>query len=334
MIVLAQGLPPINLTLPTVNWPQLIPNLLDLLLHALEAWLRTTAEAIWNAMWSSGANFVTQLPPGLTYQFGPYTAIATNPVAVATGGATLAIVLLGLRTMISAKYGADHVMTHVTGRLIPASAVTVSYPLVVINAITTINSAASALGQSVIGGSLTGSINTAAQFPLPPTQALLFPLALVWLFLIYQGIRLIIRLAYSLFRFLVALIFGPVAIILWAIPQTEWVTWFWLREFLGWGTTPLLVTACLAMAVPLATGHGGGFLTGSIFSIAGLMAAYDMVGLLGFAGGHGRVNLPNPMTYLRLGLGSLDFGGGAAAGAMVSGAPARPQMLADMYGFR
>jgi hypothetical protein len=105
---------------------------------------------------------------------------------------------------------------------------------------------------------------------------------LLWLLLIYFGVRLSVRLAYGLFRLLVALIFGPVALILWAIPQTEWVTWFWLRELVGWATTPLLVTACLAMAVPLASGRDG-VLAAAVFGIAGMQAAYDLVGLLGIA---------------------------------------------------
>ncbi len=108
------------------------------------------------------------------------------------------------------------------------------------------------------------------------------PYLIIWLLLVYYGIRLLIRLAYGLFRLLVALIFGPVALILWAIPQTEWVTWFWLRELLGWMTTPLLVTACLAMAVPIAAGRDG-FLAAAVFGIAGMQAAYDLVGLLSAA---------------------------------------------------
>src|ERR1041385_4894659 len=85
-------------------------------------------------------------------------------------------------------------------------------------------------------------------FQAPPQPSLLLPYALLWLLLIFYGVRLVIRLGYSVFRLLVALVFGPVALILWAIPQTEWVTWLWLRELLAWATTPLLVTACLALA--------------------------------------------------------------------------------------
>jgi hypothetical protein len=79
---------------------------------------------------------------------------------------------------------------------------------------------------------------------------------LLWLLLIVYGLRLLVRLAYSIFRLLVALVFGPVAIILWAIAN-RMATRFWVREQLAWSTTPLLVTACLAMELPLATGRGG-----------------------------------------------------------------------------
>src|SRR5207244_1444515 len=103
------------------------------------------------------------------------------------------------------------------------------------------------------------------------------------------GLRLLLRVTYSLVRFVVALVFGPAALILWAIPHTEWVTWFWLRELIGWGTTPLLVAVCLSVALPMATGRSG-FLAAAGFGIAGLMAAYDLVGLLGMSHGMGRPN--------------------------------------------
>jgi len=45
-----------------------------------------------------------------------------DPIAVAVGGATLALVLLGLRTLFGAMVGHDHVITHISGRLIPATA--------------------------------------------------------------------------------------------------------------------------------------------------------------------------------------------------------------------
>src|SRR5215471_19140525 len=108
---------------------------------------------------------------------------------------------------------------------------------------------------------------------------------------------------------MVALACGPLALMLWAIPQTEWVTWFWLRELLGWATTPLLVTACLALAIPLASGRSG-FVAAAAFGIAGLQAAYDLAGLLSLAprGGGGA----GPLQSARPVLGAAGGGTGVA----------------------
>jgi hypothetical protein len=77
-------------------------------------------------VWGSSANILTQLPADLTYNLGPYRTIATDPVPLAVGGATLALVLLGLRTILGSMVGRDHVVTHVTGRLIPAAFLTLA----------------------------------------------------------------------------------------------------------------------------------------------------------------------------------------------------------------
>ena len=108
------------------------------------------------------------------------------------------------------------------------------------------------------------------------------------------------------------------------------MTWFWLRELVGWATTPLLVTACLALAIPLAGGHDG-FVAAAAFGIAGLMAAYDLVGLLSLAYS-GRGGGMSPIGYVRMAASAATGGG---AGAVAASAPAmRSQVLADQYGFR
>jgi hypothetical protein len=129
-------------------------------------------------------------------------------------------------------------------------------------------------------------------------------------------------------RFVVALVFGPIALIMWAIPQTEWVTGFWLRELIGWGTTPLLVAVCLSIAVPMAVGRSG-FLAAAGFGIAGFMAAYDLVGLLALS--HGADRRPLPLGYFRVAAKAAS--GGTAEMAQTTPA-VRPSVLADMYGYR
>ena len=282
--------------------------------------LQEAARAVWDGVWHSGVNIVTQIPLDLTTNLPAYRAIAADPVPLAVGGATLALVLLGLRTLLGSMVGRDHVITHVTGRLIPAVAMTLAYPVLVAQGFSLLNAVAASLGQAPIGEALA--------FPNPGVGGPLLPL--IWLAMIYYGFRLFIRLAYSLFRLLVALVFGPVAIILWAIPQTEWVTWFWLRELLAWATTPLLVTACLALAIPLANGRGG-FLPAAAFGIAGMMAAYDLVGLLGMTQGGGRV--PSPFGLIRMAAAAASGGSAAVvpAGATTHMSDAQ---VAHVYGYQ
>src|SRR5919199_2966748 len=124
----------------------------------LSAWLvdglRESAQATWNGIFGAVPLLLSQLPAELTYNLPAYRAIATDPLPVAIGGATLALVLLGLRPLFGAMVGRDHVITHVTGRLIPAVALTMAYPVLIGQGLALLNSAASGLGQVAIGDAL------------------------------------------------------------------------------------------------------------------------------------------------------------------------------------
>ncbi len=256
-----------------------IGDVIDAVFAVVAGKLREIEQAIWDAVWHSTANILTQIPADLTYNLRAYQAIVANPVPLAIGGATLALVLLGLRTIAGAFVGRDHAVTHILTRLIPAVFLVLAYPTLIVRGIELVNATAEGLGSRAI---LDGLRSGPPIRPFSPEMATIPLYALLWLLLIYYGIRLLIRLVYSLFRLVVALVFGPVALILWAIPQTEWVTWFWLRELVGWATTPLLVTACLAIAMPIASGRDG-VIPAFLFGIAGFQAAYDLVGLLAHA---------------------------------------------------
>src|SRR5438067_682738 len=45
--------------------------------------LRKAAADVWDGIWHSSLNIVTQVPLDLTLNFGPYRAIATDPLPVA-----------------------------------------------------------------------------------------------------------------------------------------------------------------------------------------------------------------------------------------------------------
>ena len=87
----------------------------------------------------------------MTTNLPAYRAIAADPVPLAVGGATLALVLLGLRTLLGSMVGRDHVVTHVTGRLIPAVAMTLGYPVLVAQGFGLLNATAASLGQVADG---------------------------------------------------------------------------------------------------------------------------------------------------------------------------------------
>jgi hypothetical protein len=317
--------------LGTVVWQGVrdhLPEIAAAIWMPLSTWLaagiRGSAEATWNGVFGAMPQLWTSLPADLTLNLPAYRAIAADPVPLALGGATLAIVLLGLRTLFGAMVGRDHVITHVSGRLIPAVFLVLAYPVLVARGLELVNQAAASVAARSVSGMLAFPSN-------PANQALVLPYVVLWLLLIWFALRLFLRLAYSLFRFLVALVFGPVALILWAIPQTEWVTWFWLRELVGWGTTPLLVVVALALAVPLATGQSG-FLAATALGIAGLMAAYDLVGLLSTAQRGGGGGLASTVAYARMAASAASGGGAGVAAAAI---PAnRVTTTAEQYGYQ
>lgn len=321
--------------LGTAVWASLQPNLPTItgqVAAMLENALRQAATAVWDAAWASSANIITEIPAGMTYESSWYRAVATDPLPLALGGATLAIVLLGLRTMVGAMVGRDHVITHISGRLIPAVALTVSYPILIARGAQLLNAAATGLASHAIGGGFASGLGTLVSAGNSPRPELMLPYLLLWVILIYYGVKLVIRLAYAVFRLVVALIVGPVALICWAIPQTEWLTSLWIRDLLGWATTPLLVAACLAVAVPLASGREG-FLAAAVFGIAGLQACYDLVGLLASSRGGGSLM---PLGYVRAGAqmaAGAATGGAAGAATSAGGAAMRPSYMADQYGF-
>jgi hypothetical protein len=182
------------------------------ILIPLESALRAAAQAVWDAVWHSSTNILTQIPPDLSYNFGPYRAVATNPVPLAVGGATLALVLLGLRTIAGTLVGRDNLVNHVLTRLIPAVFLTLAYPVLVARGIGLVNTAAEALGSAAIGGGVASGIGRLLIFQAPGALPLLLPYMTVWLLLIYYGVRLLIRLPCGLFRLLVVTAQGRASI--------------------------------------------------------------------------------------------------------------------------
>jgi hypothetical protein len=284
--------------------------------------IKESAEATWSSVFVAIPEMLYSLPPALTYNLQAYRDLVLDPMLMALTGATLALVLLGIRTMLGAMVGTDHVATHVVGRLIPASVACMGYQTLVVWTITRVGEIGGAVGPQLAASLF--------RFPAIPNMALTIPYVLLWLYLLWKGWRLLQRLAYGVFRFVLALIFGPVALLLWAIPQTEWVTRLWLHEFIGWGSSPILVAVVLAIAVPLAVGQSG-FLGAVLFGSAGLSAAHDVVGLLGGiqrGGGSG-----SGLLGFLAGHGTRLAASAATGGAGAAIAANEVTTLAEQYGY-
>jgi hypothetical protein len=150
--------------LASLIWSSFIDHIGDVgnaIWTPLSQWLtsgiHSAVVAVWDATFGALGNFLSQLPPEWTYDNPAYRAIATDPVAVAVGGATLALVLLGLRTLFGSMVGRDHVITHVTGRLIPAVFLTLAYPVLVVRAVQLLNAAAGPVASAAAIATLVSS---------------------------------------------------------------------------------------------------------------------------------------------------------------------------------
>src|SRR5205085_1783959 len=171
------------------------------LASTLTGTIRGGAQSVWSATFGAVGNIYGQLPPEWTYDNPAYRAIATDPLPVAVGGATLAIVLLGLRTLLGAVVGRDHVITHISGRLIPAVFLTLAYPVLVVRGVQLLNAASGAIGSRAA----ISAASSLFEFPALGSVAADLPLLVLWILLLWYGVRLLLRVAYSLLRFTVAL---------------------------------------------------------------------------------------------------------------------------------
>src|SRR5919108_357032 len=120
-------------------------------------------------------------------------------------------------------------------------------------------------------------------------------------------------------------IFGAVPLLLSQLPPALTTD---LPAYRAIATDPLLVA--LALAIPLATGQAG-FLAAAAFGIAGLQAAYDLVGLLG--AGRGGGHLAGAGDAIALGRLAARAGGGGGAAAPAAIPANRLTTLAEQYGY-
>jgi hypothetical protein len=70
----------IQVNFPTVDWTQLVPQLVGLFFDGIGKWLQDALHHTFDGLWGSGANVVGHTDLGMTFGFGP-VVIVRQPIA-------------------------------------------------------------------------------------------------------------------------------------------------------------------------------------------------------------------------------------------------------------
>src|SRR5262245_11036618 len=90
----------IHVELPTVNWAELVPQLVGYFFDAIGKTLNDRLEAVLGGLWNGNHNVVGQTPLDLVWNYGPIHAQVMDVQNGARAILVFALVLLGLRSML------------------------------------------------------------------------------------------------------------------------------------------------------------------------------------------------------------------------------------------
>jgi len=291
---------------PTVDWTQLVPQLVGLFFDAIARFFDDLLHGAFDGLWSSGLNVVGRTDPAMTWDFGPIHDQVSSVQTAARAVLLFALVLLGLKSMLGGLVSrhADVLGEFVNGVLVSVILVA-AFPLLIPLAIELTNTAASAVGRADLGR----YVQAAGTGTNPILQFVLFVI------LLFFAVRLLVKAVWRVMFLAVLLPFGLVACMLYAIPQTRWLLGWWARVWGGMLLAQIPSVLALTIGVQFFT-FGGGGLASFVYSIAALQLATDLYHLIPF--------------------GTVGFGGGAPWGglpwrvpAMIGalGAPAVPSAV-------
>src|SRR5438445_13846626 len=104
--LLLEAAPPdgggITINFPTIDWSQLIPQLVSLFFDAVGKWFTTTLHSVFDGLWSGDHNVIGTTPLAMTWAFGPVQGQVAEIQNGARAVLLFAVLLLGLRGMLSA----------------------------------------------------------------------------------------------------------------------------------------------------------------------------------------------------------------------------------------
>ena len=296
----------------------------------LGQWMYSMMRGLLLTVWNAS---LLPIPHDTTDEFGPVQAMLPGTGALAAAGITLALALIGLRTILRGSAGYNLLADYMLGRFSVWVAVLSMLPWIIGHAI----DAEQALARSVVVADINGILPEVAS-----------PNPLAMLLMIILGLRLWLKLASNVVHVAVAIVWSPVAAVCGLIPETSHIATLWMHEFFGRLAGAVLATIALGVGLGLAMtnagGHNGDF---AIFGAAGaFIAAYDLVDWLAKTPGSsiGGVLEGMARTAASVAASAPTFGASAALGAgdaaaaatsASSSAPALPaaSSLATFYSF-
>lgn len=310
----------ITVNLPAVDWTQLVPQLVGLFFDAIAKVFGDTLHGAFDGLWSSGLNVVGHTDPAMTWGFGPVANQIASVQSAARAVLLFALVLLGLKSMLGGIVNSHrHTLDEFVNGVLMSVILVAAFPLVIPQLIELTNTATAVVGKADLTRYVqTGGVDN------PLFQVVLFVI------LLFFGVRLLVKAVWRVMFLAVLLPIGMAACALYAIPQTRWLLTWWARTWGGMLLAQIPSVMALSIGVQLFAFGGSGLAT-FVYSIAALQLATDLYGLIPF--GHASAqgapwgNLPWRLPAAIAGL------NGATATA-ASGLSVRPQIAADMYGYK
>jgi hypothetical protein len=334
MPVFMQEVPPapapsgggITINFPTVEWQTLIPQLVGLFFDAVGTAINDMSHKAFDGVWGSSANVVGQTDMGSTWNFGPIHDQVLQVQSGARAVLLLALVLLGLKAMLGGIVSrhSDVVGDLVNGVLVSIIMVA-AFPVLVPQLIDFTNQVATSVGTVDLSRYMSNGLG--GQNPM--VEAVLF------IVLVFFALRLVFWAAWRIMVLAVLLPVGMFAAAAYALPFMRWLFVWWAKTWGGLLLAQIPSVLALTIGAQLFA-HGNGLMA-FMFSIAAMQVAVDIYRILpGAAGGSSGPPWGSLPWRVPLIAASLGVGTGAAAASRASAATdaMRPQVLADMYGYR
>ncbi len=254
----------ITIQLPTIDLTKIIPDLVQPFLAKLAETVGDVALAIWNAIIGSGFNLITRTAPEWLSTNKDVLALANELTTAINGITALAVVILGLGIIGRYFWGSSWAPVEgakniVLGVLYCGAAVRFCTWSV-------------ALVQSVNDGLGGESLSKPPQILITGSPVDLVVSVILLVPWVVVGLLLWLFMAQRLGMLAVLFVLAPVALAVWAVPQTRWITVTWARLWFGWLVAQPLALVCLKFAAVMAGLFGGGS-TSVFFGIAMLLTA-------------------------------------------------------------